>query len=166
MKASIRWPLGIGLIIAVHIAAMVGLVAVATGDPSHYVEEDYYERALRWDEHMAQERKNAALGWRAAVAIADPVPGRATLTVRLTDRHAEPVAGAEVRVVTFAVARAGRRLRARLAEAGAGRYAARLPIARPGRWEVRLTVTRRGERFTHVAIVERPRLAPAQRSER
>src|SRR5205814_172797 len=50
------------------IATVLGLVHTALTDPGFAVQDRYYSRALSWDEHLAAERRSAALGWRAELA--------------------------------------------------------------------------------------------------
>lgn len=149
MKDGKHWPwIVVGLLVLNAVGVLV-LVLVATGDPSHHVEEDYYRKALAWDAHMAQERHNRELGWRADVAVSASARwGERVVEIQLRDRDGHPLDGAELELQTFHNARSGNILRARLKPAGQGRYRASLPMRRAGIWELRLVVKRRAERFT------------------
>jgi len=126
-------------------------VFVATTNPSYAVEEDYYEKALHWDEKRAQDRRNIELGWRIEIEVAPPdaAGGPASLVSVLTAADGGPIDGATVTVEAFHNARAGNILRATLAGRGAGRYAAELPMRWSGVWEFRFVAERGSERFTH-----------------
>ncbi len=135
--------------------ANVGLMLVATGDASFAVEPRYYEKALRWDETMAQEARNRALGWSIAVAFdGAPRPGQVELAARVNDRRGHAVEGARVGVEAFHSARASHVLTATLGPEATGRYSAMLPLDRAGLWELRLRVERGGEVFTQTLVQE------------
>ncbi|MCZ7582337.1 MAG: FixH family protein [Deltaproteobacteria bacterium] len=155
-KAPWFWPgLVVGLLalsVAINLVAML----VATDDPSHAIEADYYEKALAWDEAMAQERHNGALGWRlkADVFPSASQAGSANVIVALSDRGDGPIAGASVTVETFHNARAGKILAGALKETEPGRYAAALPMHRDGWWELRFRVESGGDVFTDVKTMD------------
>jgi nitrogen fixation protein FixH len=135
-------------------ATLVGwavMVSLALNDPSFAVEPDYYQKALAWEAHQAQERENERLGWQArAQAKAVPGwPGQRELTVELTDRTGR-LSGASVSLAAFHNARASTIIESALTEKAEGAYSARLPMRLPGEWELRLTAIRGDERFTQV----------------
>lgn len=145
------WPAGLLALLAVGVAANIAFVVAATRDPSFAVERDYYRKALRWDEAMAQAERNGALGWSVTPEI-DPVPGAvglARLVARVTDADGATLDDAVVHVEAFHEARAAQVAEARLDREG-GAHVATLPMARPGLWELRFRVERRGVVFTQV----------------
>lgn len=143
------WPAMIVALLVGGAGANVGLMLVATGDASFAVERDYYQKALRWDETMAQEARNRALGWSVTVALARAArPGEVKVTARIDDRTGHAIEGAHVGVETFHSARASHVLTAALSPEADGRYSATLPLDRPGLWELRLRVERGGQVFT------------------
>ena len=151
------WPLVvIGLLVG-GAGANVGFMLVATGDASFAVEPDYYRKALDWDRTMAQEARNAELGWSVSARLERA--GRADdarLVARVTDRAGAPVGGARVAVEAFASARASQIVSATLDPRGDGIYATSLPSGRPGLWELRLRVTRGAEVFTRTISQDLP----------
>jgi nitrogen fixation protein FixH len=154
-----QWPVIVVALLVVGVGANVGLMVVATRDASFAVEPDYYDKALHWDERMAQEARNAALGWSVGAVLAPAArPGEARLTVRLHDRAGQAIDGARVAVQTFHSARARHVLTAMLAPEFAGQYGATLPLDRPGLWEVRLRAERGGQVFTKTLVQD---LVPA-----
>lgn len=144
------WPYLIGGALALHVAASLVVVYVATSNPSYAVEEDYYAKSMAWDATRAQARVNADLGWALAVSANPPsAPGeQPVLEVRLSDAAGAPVDGAAVAVEAFHNARSHDIIRAPLEGAGNGLYRAALPMRRDGRWELRFTVDRGTEHFT------------------
>ncbi|MBX3183483.1 MAG: FixH family protein [Polyangiaceae bacterium] len=112
------------------------------------IEEDYYQKGVAWDEHMAQERENRRLGWRA-VLRQEPLADGVALKVTLTDKSGAPITDAEVSLTAFANVSSGSRVRTPLALSGED-YTARIQTAQQGLWEFRFEVTRGQERFTQV----------------
>jgi nitrogen fixation protein FixH len=124
-------------------------MVVARQDKAFAIEPEYYEKALRWDATMAQERRNIALGWTASATLVLARPGRpGEMEVALSDAAGRPLDDAVVSVEAMHNARASQRYHATLAEALPGTYRATMDAHRPGEWEVRVTAQRAEERFT------------------
>jgi nitrogen fixation protein FixH len=141
------WPVGLVALLAASAGANIALVVITSRDTSFAVEPNYYAKALAWDQTMAQQARNEALGWSLGLRV-DPTDarGRKIVTVNLADRAGVPIEGAQVAVEAFHNARASRIFSAALAPLGQG-YAAAMPLDRPGLWEFRLRVTRGPEVF-------------------
>jgi nitrogen fixation protein FixH len=143
------WPVGLVALLLSGAAANIAFMIVANRDASFAVEPDYYRKAVEWDRTMAQETRNAALGWRVSAQLEPMARGRARLVARVADREGRPVTGAVVVVEAFPSARARDIASFTLARDGApGAYAATLAHARPGLWELRVRVTRGRDVFT------------------
>jgi nitrogen fixation protein FixH len=137
--------------LALHVVASLVVVYVATSDPSYAVEEDYYQKAVAWDERRAQDRTNEGLGWLLEINVEPPVqPGeQPRLQVEILDGGGQPLSEATVTIEAFHNARADDIVRETLTEAGDGVYRASLPMHSNGRWELRFTVDRGSDHFTH-----------------
>lgn len=143
------WPVGIAMVLILSAGSNVAVMVVAKQDKAFAIEPEYYEKALRWDDTMAQERRNIALGWQASAALVLARPGRSgRLDIVLHDRASRPVDGAVVTVEAMHNARASQRYHAALTEGAPGTYQAAIDAHRPGEWEVRVTAERGGDRFT------------------
>jgi hypothetical protein len=151
VKKGSLWPWIIAGALALHVVASLVVVFVATSNPSYAVEEDYYQKALHWNDKRAQDRTNEELGWILNLTVRPAAtPGEEpTLEVHLADAGGEPVDGAVVAVETVHNARAGDILRSSLDAVGEGIYRTTLPMRHNGRWEVRFTADRGREHFTH-----------------
>jgi nitrogen fixation protein FixH len=150
------WPVAIVSVLVASATINLVVVAVATRDPSFAVERDYYRKALAWDATMAQEARNASLGWHADATLAPPSRGATAteLAVVLTDRNARPVDQARISVEALHNARAADIITVPLEPRGAGRYIGSFPRTRPGLWELRVTADHGTERFTAVVMRE------------
>ena len=147
----VRWPAFIAGALALQVLASIVTIYLATSNPSYAVEDDYYQKALAWDDRRAQERRNLELGWtlKFEVTPATVAADRAVLSVDLGDAGGAPVDGALLTVEAFHNARADDLLGARLGDRGDGRYAVAMPITRGGVWEFRFVAERGEDRFTH-----------------
>ncbi len=147
MRASLKWPLLIAGALTLHAAVMVGFAVIAASDSSYAVEKDYYQKAVHWDETMAQEAANAALGWQAEAQV-QPAPGKTTLRISLKGPDHQPIVGAAAHVEVFHMADSSHPLQADLQEESPGIYAAFLPMRRDGKWEIRLNAKRGKQLYT------------------
>ena len=118
MNAAHRWPVGLGLVLALTIAGNVVVYRLATRRDARAIEPDYYRKAVAWDSTQAVAARSRALGWRLEATLG----------------------GA-------AAARADERLDTALAETAPGRYALALPVAGTEWLEVRVTADRAGGHF-------------------
>lgn len=156
------WPWFVVSLLFVHVAGVVTLIALATGDPSVQLEEDYYAKGLAWDQRMAQDRENVRLGWQSEVALQPLGPEKVYVQVRLEGRRGEPIDGATLSLETFHKARAGEKIRSSLRAIGPGSYATILPLRRAGLWEIRLEARRGAERYAERFDRELRTSAPGQ----
>ncbi len=156
LKKGWQWPVFIVGLLVLGVGSNVALLVVARSNPSFAVEEDYYQKALAWDEHQAQQAANRNLGWSLAFEVGETASTSSTarLSARLLGPQGEAVEGAAVQVEAFPIARSSHRQRAQLADAGGGQYHGELKVERPGRWEFRWLVERGEQRFTLVETRE------------
>jgi nitrogen fixation protein FixH len=105
-----------------------------------------YEDGLAYNRRMAQQRAQAALGWRVTVAIE---PGG--LVVQVSDKAAAPVTGLHVNGVLSRPATEAGRLPLTIAEVAPGRYETSVAPASGG-WDMNLTA-----RAGNGAVVEAER---------
>lgn len=151
LKKPWFWPAFVVGLLALGVGFNVVLLVVATNDPSFAVEPDYYKKALAWDDAMAQERANMALGWQARVTTAPAVDeGAMEVVARIAAPDGSSVLADEVTVEAFHNARASQVVTATLERRGDGTYAAAMPMRRPGMWEFRLAARKGEDHFTQV----------------
>jgi nitrogen fixation protein FixH len=70
MKLRWHWGWGITLVYAAFAASTAGFVAFAMGQKVELVSEDYYQRAIEFDRHMAATANAAALGQTVRIEAA------------------------------------------------------------------------------------------------
>jgi nitrogen fixation protein FixH len=145
------WPFAIVGVFVANAGVMAWVMVTAHSDHSFAIEEDYYEKALHWDDSARRRDASAALGWQAVGAF-DPAPG--TLTVTVHDSADLPVDGASVIVRAFHRARRTDAVTLALAESAAGSYACPLQGPRPGWWSIWVDAARGEDRFHTELIVE------------
>jgi nitrogen fixation protein FixH len=155
VKRGIGWPIGVTTILGLTISANIWLIRVASADPSFAVEERYYQRALDWDQELAQRATNARLGWdlEARVSAIDRGSG-ARVGAVLRDSTGAPIADATVAARIVHVGRAGQPVDVVLHRDSSGAYRALIPLERPGLWELRFDVQRGKDRFTAIKRVD------------
>lgn len=134
------WPWLAGGLLAATVVKYAVVIALISADPSIAIEEDYYERAIAWDEERARREASDALGWRARIEIGpEPgLPGRAGARIALLDRDGAPVEGAAVTARIFHQARAAEAIEATCAAGAGGVHRFAVPGARAGAWRVEL----------------------------
>jgi nitrogen fixation protein FixH len=140
------WPgIVIGLL-TMQVIICLAAYLVATSDPSQVIVSNYHEKALAWDQHMAELRAGEALGWLAELKVAGEADmlGERTVRLSLKDAQGEPLTGASVGVSAFHFARADITFDTDLKEAVPGEYVGRLKMRKAGRWELSF-VAQRGE---------------------
>jgi len=155
LPAPLFWPALIVAILSVGVGFGLVTAYLAANDPTFGVEPNYYEKALRWDEHRAQLAKNDELGWRVRILVDQPESVQAERPVRLlvTDAAGAPIEGASAHVEAFHLARSSQRLHADLPQVAPGQHRAILPVTREGRWEFRYEIRRGDEVFADVQSV-------------
>ncbi len=147
MNAAKLWPVAIVGVLVVTVAANGVLLLAANDRRAASIEPDYYRKAVAYDSTIAQEHRDAELGWRLDAALA-PARDGATARVQLSDASGAALAGATVRVEAIHNADPGHPVRAELVARSPGEYQGALRLRHRGLWELRFEVTHGAERFT------------------
>ncbi len=160
MSAATRWALVPVVLLVLCVGGQVILVTASNAAPGLAVEPHYYEKAQRWDERQAQERRAADLGWRVDVEV---VPGEVRVILDAgdagdasDDQVIAPLAGATVELIALHPARPDRRFLLTLVERAPGRHVAPFRFEAPGAWELQVDVRRDGERTLRTFSREAP----------
>ena len=136
-------------VLALTVGANAWILYEANRDPNaSVVEPDYYRKAVAYDSTLAQQRRDATLGWQLT-ATPGALDRRGTpLRVTLADRDGRPLAGAVVTLAAIHNLDAGRVVPARFVTDAGGNASARVAFDRAGLWELRFLVRLGTERFT------------------
>jgi nitrogen fixation protein FixH len=150
------WPTIIVSALALHAAALLVVVFIATRDPSFAVEPNHYQKSLGWDGSAARLRASRQLGWTVSLQTdphADEL-GRRRLSCRIVDKNGVAVVGADVQLLFFHHARAADRVQVSMNPEPDGTYAALVPMKRAGLWECRIAVRRGATLFNTTVMHE------------
>lgn len=142
----IAWPAFIVVLFVAGIGGTFVMMWFAQRDGGPQVIDDYYRKAIEWDQTMAEQAAGEALGWQIEVSIQPPAPGQdlPSLSLLVSDSTGTPVSG---------LAGVVRLLRPQLAEAlfetalaelheSPGTYRQTVPINRPGLWDIQVEASR------------------------
>lgn len=143
----IGWPLLVVCLLGFTVVINVILVMKATNDPSFAVEEDYYQKAVNWDEQMAERRESDALGWTVELQTAPADSAEMKLIVLVKDRDGRPISDGAVLVTARHNARSNRPVTASLDASPDGGYRGPIALIRPGLWQFDVEVTRNDDRY-------------------
>lgn len=155
MKKGLEWPIGVAVVLVLTVAGNIYVAMRANEDPSVHVEEDYYQKAVRFDADQALKKRSDRLGWHLTVSAARTSASDAAVTAALTDSAGAPVRGAVVRFAVRAIARENDVFKAVGVETN-GAYIASLPMARRGLWDVNVEASRGPDRYVTTQRVELP----------
>lgn len=151
-QQRVFWPFPGLVFVLIGLSLTMGAITVtlATNDPSFGLEEDYFAKAVAWDETAAQMQVNKALGWNADVELSKSVDGKGERSVMalITDKQGNPVDGASVEAFAYHNARRSDTYSFEFVEIAPGRYSAGQPLARDGKWTIRLRVKSGEDVFT------------------
>lgn len=112
-------------------------------------EEDYYDKAVAWEDVQRQRVENDRLRWNATPSFSASSDGRRpVLELGIADKWDVPIEGARVAVEAIPVKAIRLGGEVLLREGAPGRYAAPLPARVDGQWEFRVRVERDGDRYT------------------
>jgi nitrogen fixation protein FixH len=140
-------PAGLLLSSALGVGSMA---VIAVRDPSFATEENYYQKAIHWDQVQAQAGENQRLGYRVVAAPSLPLDAQrhVRLELALQDRLGQPIRGASLTAQAFANAYSAELRQVRFQEAAPGVYTAELVAQHAGLWVFRVTAQTPAARFT------------------
>lgn len=146
MIRNVKWPVFIIALLLGHVTAMIVLIYKSSGAGAHQVIPDYYQKALHWDRHLAQETTNRALGWKVSLAEISSENRDHRLKITISDREGRALSDMAIKVFAFHKAHASETLTAR-AHAEGDTYFIDLPIHRSGIWELQIEAQKENQTF-------------------
>ena len=144
-KAGRKWPWIVVGLLSVHVAGMVTAAMIATHDRSFAVVDNYYEKAVHWDQSQALLRASREMGWKVEIKASDRVDplGRRRVDFVVTDAQGRAIPGAVLTVEYFHDAHGNETRKVTLSADGNDptHFGAVLPMRYAGAWEYQVTVT-------------------------
>ncbi len=129
------------------------MLFVSWDHPSLAVDDNYYQRAVSYDDFKAQAANNLRLQWELDLYLERQTNAgiRETLVqLSVLDGAGEPLENAEVSMEAFHLAWTGERFHQVLSTTSPGVYAEHMPLRRVGIWEFRCIIRRGEDTFTAV----------------
>lgn len=92
LPPHIAWPLFIVALLGMSITIAVITVVLARSDGGAQIVDDYYQKAINWDETHARQAASEALGWQTNIVVGTDLADNARpVTITITDRNGTPV---------------------------------------------------------------------------
>ncbi len=153
MKKGWLWPVGITLVLMIHVGFGLTVAFIAASDPSFAVEPDYYEKAVHWDDRSRQQNTNRKLGWscEAKIRMTSGLDNSGELRVKLLDAQGTPLSDASLSAEVFFNGRAKHRTSLKLMPVNKepGVYISALAVGFDGAWTVRVSASKDSNVFTN-----------------
>ena len=153
LPPHITWPLFIIGLLTMNVVTVVITVMAARSDGGAQVIDNYYQKAVNWDETAALQAASDALGWQAEIVLPpDPQqPSPRLVDVTLHDREGQPIDGAQGTIRAFRPHRADVVAERPLtASETPGLYRQSFPINQDGLWDFEIVAVQDSLRFQTV----------------
>ena len=150
MLKKLVWP-GLPIIIlGGGVILNILMVSLAVRDGGYQYEPNYYQKAIKWDETIAQEKRNAALGWKLTFVNVPVVSSSNAqpFCISLKDKKGAVLDQTSVKAVAFHNAHSMQRKTLLFQRKGA-LHCVTYPFKRGGLWEFRFTAKRINTIFTN-----------------
>jgi hypothetical protein len=144
----IGWPLFIVGLLSISIFAASYTFVAANSGAGAQVVEDYYQRALDWDEEVNRRQNAERMGWNLTVTVSDTVQnGLRAVYLDITDDSGLALEGVygTVRAYRPHLSNAVAEVPLVAVSEQAGRYRQMLPAAATGLWDFELRARTNGE---------------------
>ncbi len=133
------WPLGIVLFLGVVAVVNGILVFLAADSWNGVITEGHYEKGLAFNEVIAAQRTQDALGWQATLEAPSLTHNRqGAVTFTLRDAQGRPLTGLTVSAEMLRPVTVGHDLVLRFAEQAPGRYLAHVTPLLAGAWDLKV----------------------------
>lgn len=147
----VAWPLFVIALLSLSVVTVTITVVAARSDGGAQVVEDYYQKAVTWDEKQALQAASDTLGWQVSLTV-EPAPALGQprpVTLLVIDRTGAPVDDLQGTLTAYRpqFARPVAEHPLAAVEGTPGVYRHALPITRPGLWDFDIVATRDTLRF-------------------
>ena len=134
---------GFGVVLAVNAAMIWFAMSTWTGISTNRA----YDKGITYTRNLEAAERQAALGWRATIEMADGAGLDGTLSVRLLDAQDRPLERVVVRADFERPTQQGHDFSLALDRTDAGIYSTPFAAPLPGLWDVRVIATRGDDRL-------------------
>ena len=111
-----------------------GLVTIAVSTDRGVVTEDAYGKGLRYNDIIARQQAQDALGWQGVISI-EPAPHGMAAVFSLLDKDKRPITQADVRATFIRPTQSGHDVTVPLLPQASGAYRGAVTLPLPGLWE-------------------------------
>ena len=129
------------------VAANGIMVYIAMSSFTGLQTEGPYVRGLEYNQVLAAERAERALGWTVTVEFRPAGGGRGRIVARAQDAAGAPLDGAVVTVRLVRPTQDGYDMKVTLADESGGIYAADVELPLPGLWEIQTQIVHRSDTY-------------------
>jgi nitrogen fixation protein FixH len=143
-----RWVVAIVGLLAVNVIATIILATVANNGGTQVI-PGYYDRAVHYDDAIAQAAHARALGWQVTTTA-----NAGVLEVDVRDAKGTPVTDAHVSLTGYARAHASHTIAVELASSGQGRYLSATGATGTGWHDFALVIARGSDRLDRRVSIE------------
>lgn len=147
MKQGTMWIIAVPSLLFMNMV-IVGITVFFSIKGKGYVSQDYYSKALRWQDEQAQSATNARLRWSLEPHIERDGTGAFHARFILRTADGTPLDGATLQGRCFHNAHPAQSQTLSPSPLGDGAYRSPLTIDRDGWWTFELTVRRGPDTFT------------------
>ena len=149
----IPWLFVLGMLIVVAVNGALVYFAATTW--SGIAVDKAYERGLAYNQALAAQAKEAALGWTVEARLRTDGP-EPSLVVKAVDRAGQPLTDLQIEGTVERPLGAPEARRVTLPPVERGTYAAPLPSLESGQWDAHLAISRGDERLHVTQRLFRP----------
>ncbi len=139
-----QWPAFVIGLLLTSVFTMMGFLFMANQDGGAQVIDNYYQKAVDWDEQKAEKARSEALGWTVRL---DVDAGR-QVRVHILDAAGQPVRDARVTLVASRPQFSNPQAELDLTlNPATGAYEVPLPVAGQGLWDMAIRASRNDDLF-------------------
>lgn len=146
LPPHIAWPVFVIALLVMGMVTTIYSVIVATESPPQVV-ENYYEKALAWNDQQAEAAASQALGWDLHFSVEAQPSAPHTIAISLMDRSGAHVTNLAGTIRARRPDQVGIHAEQALTARQDGTYEAQLPLTQTGLWDFEIVAERQNERY-------------------